>query len=86
MSLTHMATRSIPRPDSFHGPRQFKLGADTVRGRDKDRVRKAGGLDIEQATESAERAVGTGPPCPFASGAMSLTSASPASISTPASR
>ena len=52
-------------PIASHGPRQFKLGADTVRGRDKDRVRKAGGLDIEQATESAERAVGTGPPCPF---------------------
>ena len=73
-------------PVAFKAPRQFKLRSDTVCGRDKDRVGKSGGLDIEQATKTAKRAVGAGTACPFRVGGDISTSASPASISTPASR
>jgi hypothetical protein len=39
----------------------LQLGADAVIGRDQDRVGEAGGLEVEQAAEAADLAIGAGP-------------------------
>ena len=40
--------------------RDLELGADAIGGRDQHRILKAGGLEVEQAAESADLGIGTG--------------------------
>ena len=55
MSLTHIATRSMPTV-SWHAGRErdLELGADAVGAGDQDRILEAR-REVEQAAEAAER-------------------------------
>ncbi len=63
MSLTHMATRSMPIAvmyPGFHG--QLELGADAVGAGDQDRLSIAIQRQFKQGTEAAQPAKHTGAP------------------------
>jgi len=66
------------------GDGDLELGADAVGGGDQDGVLEAGGLGVEQRAEAAQRGGGAGPGRSLGQGPIALTSALPASISTPA--
>jgi hypothetical protein len=86
MSLTLIATRSWPTVSwRFELEGQLELGADAVGAGHQHRLAEFL-RHFEQRAEAADAGQHLGRMVRFASGLMRSTSASPASISTPASR